>query len=439
MKRLSHVAKWRHLRHIRRRRRKALKRKVILELRRKHHLLYYANFESDVLAFCRQYLRGRNIARRGGDTQFISIPKVFSFLDAPEDVLDVLYSIVQGPSRQKCRQLFFDHRNCVEMDLGASIVMDVLAMEIRREWRIQKKARSIRGWFPKSQDVKELLEVTGIVRHLDIAPKDKRTSSKFLHFPLYIGRVTAAKPMESADTEQASSELADYFNACLATQNHSLTMAGFRHLAHMTGEILANAQEHSDSKKWYIIGYLRQAPGAKVGECNLSILSFGRTIFDTLNDATSEQLKSELNTLSDLHEKAGFFSQTWTKENLWTLYSLQEGVTRFRGTEKGKDRGMGTVKMIDFFQRLGQTAESGRVPRMCVLSGSTIILFDDKYRLKTETFGQEQRQVIAFNSENDLFRKPNKNNVKCVKGYFPGTLISMRFFLDGEFLSGSIQ
>ena len=73
---------------------------------------------------------------------------------------------------------------------------------------------------------------------------------------------------------------------------------------------------------------------------------------------------------------------------------------------------------------------------MILLSGSTHILFDGKYQLKEGHKGDSNgRLTIAFNQYNDLTRRPDPDYVRSLKGFFPGTLISMRFSVDNRYLS----
>ena len=124
----------------------------------------------------------------------------------------------------------------------------------------------------------------------------------------------------------------------------------------MVGEILTNAEEHSSLKKWHIIGYLSQEGISGPGQCQLAIFNFGKTIYETLTEQDAcDIVRGQMEKLSDLHERKGFFGHYWTKESLWTLYSLQEGVSRFASRDREYSRGMGTVKMIDFFQKLEET------------------------------------------------------------------------------------
>jgi hypothetical protein len=159
---------------------------------------------------------------------------------------------------------------------------------------------------------------------------------------------------------------------------------------------------------------------------------------------TSELLKEEVSKLVDLHKRAGFFEliaevtkrlgiyrfQWWKEEALWTLYALQEGVSRLRHSPGGEDRGNGTVRLIEYFMKLASDD-----PKMVIISGSTWILFDGTHQLGTIRKGEEDRKIIAFNETNDLALPPDPKFVRTLKKAFPGTLVSLKFRLRGEDLA----
>jgi hypothetical protein len=175
------------------------------------------------------------------------------------------------------------------------------------------------------------------------------------------------------------------------------------------------------------------------GECHIVIFNYGKTIYETLIDpSTSNELKLKLHQLSDLILSRGWFPRTVTsrrnlnEECLWTLYALQDRVSRFYDQPGGQDRGNGTIKMIEFFEQL-----AGHAPmRMCVLSGGAYILFDGSHRLKAVPRNGEQLKIIAFNDENDLSIAPDSEYVRPVEPYFPGTIVDIRLILDRAVLTG---
>jgi hypothetical protein len=69
---------------------------------------------------------------------------------------------------------------------------------------------------------------------------------------------------------------------------------------------------------------------------------------------------------------------------------------------------------------------------MVVVSGSTCILFDDDYEMTDET--ESLSSVITFNDEDKLSLPPDKDKVKQLTNYFPGTIMSLKFYLDRDYL-----
>lgn len=129
------------------------------------------------------------------------------------------------------------------------------------------------------------------------------------------------------------------------------------------------------------------------------------------------------------------FRPGWNEEALWTLYALQGGVTRHY--ENDPTRGQGTARAIRYFQKLGQTRAGEVRPRMAVVSGHTHIIFDDGRQMQErETEHGEPRLIIAFNKDNTLEQPPERDRVKSLRNYFPGTMLSFRFYLDEEYLQG---
>ena len=50
-------------------------------------------------------------------------------------------------------------------------------------------------------------------------------------------------------------------------------------------------------------------------------------------------------------------------------------------------------------------------------------------------FGTGDKRIIAFNKENDIYAPPDRNNVIKMSEYFPGTVISLKFYLDNRYIT----
>ena len=68
---------------------------------------------------------------------------------------------------------------------------------------------------------------------------------------------------------------------------------------------------------------------------------------------------------------------------------------------------------------------------MALVSGRTHIAFDGRYLMKEiETPSRELRKTITFNKKHDLGVAPDPTCVRILERFFPGTLLSVRFFID---------
>ena len=208
-------------------------------------------------------------------------------------------------------------------------------------------------------------------------------------------------------------------------------------LGHMLGEVIDNCELHGgQGSKWYTMGYYHINNQHKYGECHLVILNFGNSIYERLrNESVSIETIQALEKLTSEQFRI-LQIKPMVKRKFINVYALQDGVSRLR-SESEPDRGNGTIILIDSFQSIGMTS-GGNFPAMSITSGRTHILFDETYRLAQKEYDGEQRAIIAFNVDNDLFKPPDPKNVKSLSNHFPGTAISIKFYIDRAYLETKV-
>jgi hypothetical protein len=363
----------------------------------------------------------------------IRIPKVFSILDEPEAALETLDLIRRVASARSVRLIEIDHSNCEVLGLCASTVMDVLLLRAK-SIRPANNSLSLSGKFSKTPAVNLMLRASGILRHLGLPeailpPEEENRIRRCDLFQGKSNRIEVGK-----ERDRAATSLTDYFDSCLNRLGHELSSKGKKYVSSLLTEVIGNAEEHGGP--WSTIGHwLSTGTGdQRFGECHIVIMNTGTTIYESLGEHNqSERLKDRLRGLSDLHRRQGLFAfarSGWDEETLWTLYALQERVSRYSDTPRGRDRGNGTVSIIEFFHQL-----SGGTGKMCIASGGAFILFDGKYHLQEVQRGNEMLKVIAFNADNDLEKPPDRGYVHSLENPFPGTVVSIRLRLDESYLA----
>jgi hypothetical protein len=358
---------------------------------------------------------------------FIKIPEVFSFLEDPVSAIASLSNLHSAVSSRHIKHVHIDHSDCKQLDLCASAVMDILVVRARKKRKFGANF-SLSGLYPQDERVKILLQASGLLN--SIGHTDSILPTEIAKQIRVVKRRSgfSAKSEVSAKCDQASTALTDYVDSCLERSGAALSTSGKHKLSTLLSESISNSEEHSVGP-WYVQAHFdRLNPEKEGGECHIVLVNFGTTIYESFRlSGTSDQQLTKLRALSDIHQTRGFFDlrdRAYNEETLWTLYALQEGVSR-----KRERRGNGTTYLIDFFMKL-----AGKEAKMCVISGKAYILFDRTYSLKTAKLEGGDRQVIAFNERNSLEDRPDDRYVWALPSGFPGTLISIRFTLKEQYL-----
>lgn len=361
----------------------------------------------------------------------ISIPKNFSLQENPDLILKILKKIVAYGLNNKVRKLTLNYSMCEKMSVETSLLMDVIIMDIEKVKKNRKINFEISIIVENNSNIEKMLKNTGLIKHLKFKDNHVKDDS-IIKFDLVKGE------NDTQNSSKISGDVIKFYNTCLGKHGLSLKKEGKDKLGKMIGEVLDNCYNHSGKyKSWYVIGYytLNNKLDLNIGECSIAIFNFGDTIFEGILKGSNLNLDS-MNNLAIKHEPY-FLPSRWTKENLFTLYSLQEGVSRMKYENKGKDRGQGTKHLIESFQLLGSSLVEEYKPIMTLTSGCTHIVFDNRYKLTTNN--NNNFKVIAFNKENNLSKKPDKKNVMNLKNKFPGVIISMKFYIDRKYITNKME
>ena len=427
----------------RRARRKARKRqgfKVPPQLPSSHYKREHA-----VMAFLRSRFRGKNLARYdlASGRWILGIPKIFSLISNPEETLDTINSIVTISHNKQIKSLFLDYSVCEDIDLGASAILDMVVSYLRDEWVTLPGRSILAGVLPNDERLNKILLCTGITKSLSIKGMEppRHMEEELVRFPLFKGRRKSGSQLVGRqDRDEAASQMVSYVDGCLAKgAGYKLSDDGKRQILKWAGELITNAEEHSGHDEWYAIGYMAplgavatQKSDFPIGECRFTVFGFGKSIYESLSGIGTSETKDQISKLVAVHTRKGWFGrkERFSPQDLWTLYALQDGVSRFNLIPGGQSRGKGTVEMIEAFQELGKTLDDRGKPEMVLISGSTRIYFDEIFHLRE----RGDRMIIAFNDNNDLEEKPDSDHVHSLTGYFPGTVLSMRFFIDKRYL-----
>lgn len=364
------------------------------------------------------------------------VPSIFSLVDEPAKSYRFLKNLLFSLYNQDSVKIFIDFKDCERIDLDASLCMDVILKDVINYY----KRRTSLGLRMHVQTVKIINESEKIKKFLYSTGAYKNVSGSnykgddLICYPLCIGYRTHKKNDEKRESkkERDVTKLVDYVIECLRRMKKpELTAKTKKYIADISGEIITNAEDHSSTNHRYSIGYFEDSVDENknhFGIFNLVILNFGETIYERLNNpkaCKNPDIINQMKELSSQYTKSKWFLGDGFKEEcLWTLYSLQDGVSSI-----SPHRGNGTIKFLDCFFRLKGDDGIDDVSKMTLFSGNTSITFDGKYKIGTKLKQQDEHKVMTFNQEQDISQKPDEKYVKFVPNYFPGTILIAKILI----------
>lgn len=369
--------------------------------------------------------------------QKIEIPKSFSLFENAEEAIYLLrhtYTLCKNP---KIKKIIFDHSKCIDLELSASTIMDIIVLAVDKYRQKLNNPLDFEGDLPHNRKTRDILLASGLPYHLKADSLMHCDEDHVERFETIKGEHS----MSANKADETATKLTIYFNKCLKTQSMELNDEGKRVLGRILGEVISNCEIHGgESSTWYTQGHYQIKEDNSYGEMQLLFLNLGETIYEGLKSRlTSLETKQKL--YSMMKKQRQYISSSWDEEMIYTVFALQEGISRLRdkNIEGYEARGSGTVSMIEMFYDIGKS-QNGLKPQMTIVSGNTQIIFTDNYKMRTVTFTDDEvfetgeKRIIAFNDENNIYAPANPHNVIKMKQYFPGTVISLRFYLDSRYI-----
>ncbi len=352
----------------------------------------------------------------------LAVPENFSITSNFDVVIRFFQTLLQNGLNKNVSKINIDHTKCINLGMSASSIMDEIVSLILGYREFVKKPIHLHGEMSKSSSVTDMLIISGLIKRVN-AETNATISSEVIPLPL----------QKNKTADVATTKVIKFLNECLFRHAKRLKIEAQQNIGNMLSEILDNCEIHcGDIKNRNIIGHYRYIPEIDCGECNISIYNLGKTISQTFEYLPQDcELIKEFNNLSKKH--SGLFKKKWNKETLWTLYALQENVSSIyyensRDEARDPGHGGGTITFLTLFSDF-KTDHEGYKSKMCISSGHSQIIVDGKYSLG---YNDKGYQVIAFNDTNDLEKQPDDEYVYSNETFFPGTIISLKFYIDKD-------
>ncbi|MCD0465975.1 hypothetical protein [Flavobacterium sp. ENC] len=368
------------------------------------------------------------------------VPKTFSISENTEESMYFLKRLFHCLHSEKPKLIIVDYILCEYLDVDASACMDLILEgfinyynKCLNKGHKVKIDRILPKNFETKPNIKNVLFSIGAYKNLKQFEMIKSPDADFIAFNLRIGDKQQDKTGILKEIHET--EIVDYVIDCLASSGHVLTSIAEGNLSKVVGEVMANAEEHSNFRYRYAIGYFMKPNKINndLGVFKLSIFNFGQTIYESFskNDNCNSVIVEQMADLSQQYTTKRWFKKAkFEEETLWTLYSLQEGVTSMRNWKRGK----GTIRFIDRFFKLKGDDCNDNVSKLTLISGNSKIIFDGTYPLQEIIKGNDEKpmQVMTFNNSGNISELPNDKYVTFVPPTFPGTLITAKICLTNK-------
>lgn len=362
----------------------------------------------------------------------IKIPVHFSLIENPSESYNAIVKILASSLYHRNSEVVIDYSACNTFTLDAQILLDIVLKDILACYKVfglYKKLRKYRrDIIDRSIGGSNVRTMLFSVGSQAIHANKKKEFPNVIPYNLCMHKATNDSIIQAEQKELDTTSLSDYVDLCLRRMGRELDGDRWDDLCTVIGEILINAEEHSSTKCRYSIGYFEEIElnGEKVGKFQLVILNLGRSIYEKFHDedCPNKDVIMKMKGLSDKYTRRGLFKRKkFEEEALWTLYSLQDGVTSV-SPQQYSQRGNGSLRFIESFLNLKNSKQADNVSKMILQSGKTRITFDGTYGTSERLVKNEKYRVMAFNQSNNIEEMPDTKYVEITEHYFPGTFIS---------------
>lgn len=374
----------------------------------------------------------------------IRICENFSLLTNTDETLSILAEIQAAIHIYLGEAIKLDFSKCKKTDLHTLIVLRIIFNEYRlSQNKLQSKILSkgvvtqIQIQQSQKEEVNKVLFAATIV--------DKFTTSEIESMMpistigIHIGDKSQKHYQENKKGSTAT-KITKYVAEICEKYNYCLETAAQNNMEALISEVLNNAEDHGLENKWFATATLFEENRLKkvdgkelIGQLCITIMNFGQSFFDGFEQTKVEnqQQYKELELMyGEVIGKKG--GDKFTKENYFTLYALQDGVSRLKFERES--RGTGTMKFINSFLWLGDYEDpNGRyTPSLCILSGKTLLTCTPRYR----TFLAGNNDFyLTLNDVKDFSEPPSPSCMKSLETKFPGTILAVTLYLNEKHLT----
>jgi hypothetical protein len=379
----------------------------------------------------------QEVSKRRNNKPVVIDAREFSFVSNPIGTIKVLAEVAAAECSALDATVNFLDEVC--LDIGPYVVLQAMWKEM---------APVFRGGAI-SKGLQSVVDAVGLREEMNMkAFKRPSSGGRLTPFRLRQRRAagtsaSVSRHIDVQSREVVADDLVSWFNNWLSNLvNQQLNREGGRIVRKIVGEVLDNAERHGHQSDndgdWAIAGCLRQldAPNETEYWCHLSFLSLGNTIEESMRTC-DPQIRASIDKYVMLHQNC----RELNSEALTVVFALQDGITRVPEAFNSNRGGTGLLDILEFFSGIGGTFSERMDPRLAIISGNTCILACGDYICGLRKSGEDKlsNRQLWFNPENSSHVEPSKNHVLVIPNRLQGTLVTMSFPLDMDYLEKTVK
>ena len=379
---------------------------------------------------------------RARKSQHIEIDN-FSFVDAPRRTMEALSRIAHAET--ECLRVSMDFKEERCLDVGPWLLLAIMRKDM---------APVIDGAF-MHESLSKVISELKLDRSIGIVLN--RTwptpTPDVWAFPVEERRASGSTDdptphLRPQTIEKVGTNMVKAINHWLkqCVEDQSLTVHGQQLILKIVGETLDNAERHSrpdlgtdPDGEWMVSGFMARRNfegGHQYLRCHLAFLSVGTSIADSIRDCPTEISQKMAEYVSSHNQH--FFHLKHAEAHLRTVYALQDGVTRDERAFSEDRSGSGFGSILAFFKDLAGGDDGNLDATLSIVSGNTCLRIP--YNLAPEFLGfAGETRNIWLNQTNDARLPPHHDAVIELERRLNGTLITMAFNMDADYLKRTVD
>ncbi|WP_132998331.1 hypothetical protein [Sulfitobacter pontiacus] len=362
----------------------------------------------------------------------------FSFVDAPRRTMEALSRIAHAET--ECLQVSMDFLEERCLDVGPWLLLAIMRKDM---------APVIEGAF-MHQSLSKVISELKLDRSIGIVLNKTwpTPTPDVWAFPVEERRASgstddATPHLRPQTIEKVGTNMVKAINHWLkqCVEDQNLTVHGQKLILKIVGETLDNAERHSRPDlgtaadgEWMVSGFMARRnseAGDQYLRCHLAFLSIGTSIADSIKDCPLE-IAEKMGDYVSLH-RSHLGRMKYADAHLRTVYALQDGVTRDERAFSEDRSGSGFGSILAFFKDLAGADGDKLDATLSIVSGNTCLRIP--YDLAPEFLGVHgETRNIWLNESNDGKIPPHHDAVIELERRLNGTLITMAFNLDADYL-----